>query len=186
MFGSAIEAEFIVGAAVEINRQVRRLGTIAHDGEGTFFFPVGRVERVAEGTTYDHGNLVGLLLGRFELRQLIDQGRTVRAYRPEQLRVFQPETQRPITTHRNPGNSPLLADGANPVMAFDERNKFLNEESLVAHFSVARIDVKRAAGVGRDQQEFADFIRRAKIFHFVGYAGVHQDLFVPAQAMQKI
>src|SRR5258708_12243286 len=75
---------------------------------------------------------------------------------------------------------------ANAIAALDVRQKFLKEKILVALAAVVRVDVEASAASGRDDKEFADLVLFAKILDQIHAAGADENLFVFAEAVQKI
>jgi len=71
-------------------------------------------------------------------------------------------------------------------VAFDEGEEFADEEILVAHFAVARVDVEAAVGAGRDDQEFADLLLLPHVFDEVPAALGEQGLRVFSEAVEEI
>src|ERR1700679_3495194 len=78
-----IETKIIVGSAVEIDGQVRRLWAGFYNREGAFPFPVFGINGVPERTAQYSRDSGGLIFGALESGKFVNQGRAVRAHRAE-------------------------------------------------------------------------------------------------------
>jgi hypothetical protein len=58
--------------------------------------------------------------------------------------------ERAVAAHGNSGDGPIGAAGASAVAAFNEGEKLLKKEILVADFAVAGIDVEGGIAGGSD------------------------------------
>jgi hypothetical protein len=50
--------------------------------------------------------------------------------------------KRAVTAHGNAGDGAIGAAGADAVVAFDEREKFLQKKILVAEFAITGVDIE--------------------------------------------
>src|SRR5579862_3115454 len=80
----------------------------------------------------------------------------------------------------------MRAVRADPIVALDDGQEFLDEKILVPDAAVARIDVKGAAGSGRGNQELADAFLVPEILDQVPAAGIEEDLLIFAEAVKEI
>src|SRR6185312_1789602 len=102
------------------------------------------------------------------------------------LRVFESKTQCAIATHGDSTDGP-------PRTIFDKtktllhlRHKFTNEEVFIQYVAIARVDVERALGFGRDDHKLAQAFLVPGVFNHTGCAAGSQEALVSAQPMQKI
>src|SRR5487761_525736 len=94
--------------------------------------------------------------------------------------------QSAVAAHGNSADAAIMTAGPRAVRAFDERQKFADEEILVTLAAVARIDVEAGVGVGRDDEKFAELMLFPKIFDQIPSAGADEHLFVLAESVKKI
>ena len=96
------------------------------------------------------------------------------------------QPQRSVAAHGNSGDPTRGAPGADPVPALNRRHELLQEEILVAHPIIVRIDKKTRIAGRRDHQEFPDFVVGTQILQQIQAAGPQKHLFVVAQTVKKI
>src|ERR1039458_2824929 len=96
------------------------------------------------------------------------------------------ETQGSVAAHGDPADGAAGAAGKNPVLAFDLRDEFLQEEVVIAHKAIGGVDVKAAAALRSDDQKVTHLVLVAQILEQGPAAAVEKRLFVVSQTAKKI
>ena len=110
----------------------------------------------------------------------------MRADGAEQAGIKEGEAERSVAAHGDAGNAAMAAVAKNAVVRLDVGQEFADEEILVADAGVARVDVKGAAGAGRDDQELGDFLLLVQILDHIQAAAGDELLGVAAQAVKEV
>ena len=155
--GAGIEAVVVVVAAIEIDFEAGEICGAGED-ERAVAIPEGGVGRVAENAAeYAGAGRAGR--GRAEeAGKFFDQRGAVGADGAEELRMAEGEMERTVASHGDAGDGAIGAAGGDSIALFDEGEKFLEKEILVAIFSVARVDVEAGAAVGSGDEEILEFL----------------------------
>src|ERR1700676_2493475 len=91
-----------------------------------------------------------------------------------------------VSAHRHARYSATGAPGLNMVMALDEGKKFANQEILITHAPIARINVEAAPGGRRGDDEFTNFAAIPQVLDDVPAAAADQGLLVAAKSVEII
>src|SRR5580658_3580745 len=96
------------------------------------------------------------------------------------------EAQRSVAAHGNSADGAACAAGSYPVLAFDVRQKLLQEKVAVAYRTVGRVDVETAPALRRDDEKVAHLVLFAEVVEQGPAAAVEERLLVVAQAVQEV
>ncbi len=183
--GAGVEAVVVVVAAVEIDFEAGEIGGAGED-DGAVAVPESGIGRIAEDASeYARAGRAGRR-GAEEAGKLFDESGAVGADGAEELRMTEGEMERAVASHGDAGDGAIGAAGGDAVVLFDVGKKFLEEEILVAIFTVARVDVETGAAVGSGDEEVLEFLFVAHVFDEIPEAGVDEELFVVAEAVEGI
>src|SRR5271155_1261342 len=110
---------------------------VFHQREGAVLVPVSRVGRRTERGAENSRKHGALITRHSSSGKISHQGGAVRADRAKHLRIAERKAQRTVAAHGNSADTAVLALAANPVVTLDVGNKFVHEEILVTHLSIA-------------------------------------------------
>jgi len=182
--GAGFEAVVVLVATIEIDFEAGKIsGTGKNDG--AVAIPESGIGRIAEDRAEDAGaRRAGR--GAEEVGEFFDKRGAVCADGAEELRMAKSEVQGAVTTHGDAGDGAVGAPGSGAVTLFNEGKKFLEEEILVTVLPVSRIDVETRATIGSGDEEVLELLFFALVFDQVPEAGVDEELFVVAKAVEVI
>jgi hypothetical protein len=183
--GAGFEAVVVLVAAIEINFQAGEIGG-AGTSERTVLLPESGIEGIAEDTSKDAGSGRRRRSGGGESWKLVDDGGAVGADGREELGMAEGEMERAEAAHGDAVDGAVGAAGRDAIAFFDEGKKFLDQEILVAVFAVFCVDVEARAAIGRSDQKIFELVIVAEIGDNVPQAGVDEELFVVAEAVEEI
>src|SRR5262249_14044845 len=96
------------------------------------------------------------------------------------------EMERAVATHRNTGNRTVGAAGRDTILLLDEGKEFLKQEILITNSSILCVDVETGAAGGSGDEEVFQFGAIAQIFDEIPQAGMDEELFVVAEAVERV
>lgn len=147
--------------------------------------PEGGIGRRAEGAK-DAQQRGVLRIGDANVGKFIEERTAVGTDRGEEFGVTERDMEGSVAAHRNSADTAGMSERRSAIRTVDEGNEFTDEEIFVADAAVAGVDVEAGAGVGRDDEEFADLVLLPKVLDEIPAAGVDEELFVAAEAVKKI
>jgi len=182
--GAGVEAVVVVVAAVEIDSEAGEIGGTGED-EGAVLVPENGVGRIAENAAeYSRAGRAGR--GAEKAGKFFDERGAVGTDGAEKLRVAEGEMQRAVAAHGDAGDGTVGAARRGAIAFFDEREKFLEKEILVAAPAILRIDVEARTAVRRGDQKISQLTFFAQVFDEIPRAGVDEELFVVAETVEGI
>jgi hypothetical protein len=96
------------------------------------------------------------------------------------------KAKRSVAAHRDSGDAARGAGALGAILLLHLRHEFLDEEVVVTHQAVLRVEIEGAAGAGRQHDEVADLALAPQVGNHVPSAEVQQRLLVVAKAVQVI
>lgn len=127
-----------------------------------------------------------LRIGDADVGKLFEESCAVGADGGEEFRMPEGDVEGSVAAHGDSSDTAGMADGGSSISVIDEGNEFADEEIFVADAAVMGVDVEGGAGIGRDDQEFADFVLLPKILDEIPAAGSDEELFVAAEAVKEV
>src|SRR5215469_2620245 len=94
--------------------------------------------------------------------------------------------ERAVASHGDAGDGAVGASRGCAVSFFNQREKLLEKEILVAAVAVAGVDVEARGAVGRGNEEVLELLFVAPVFDEIPEAGVDEELFVVAEAVKIV
>src|SRR6266436_2663520 len=130
---------------------------------GAVLVPENRIGGIAEDAAEYTGSRRAWR-GAEKTGKFFDERGAVGADGGEELGMAKGEMQGAVASHGDAGDGAVGAAGSGAIAVFDEREKFLKKEVLVAVFAVLCIDVEACSAVRRGDQEIFQFAFFAEIF----------------------
>lgn len=96
------------------------------------------------------------------------------------------QVQGAVASHREAADPACISGGDGPVVVVNKRDKFLNEEILVAVLAVLRVDIESLSAIGQDHDELPDCSVGRQVVKNLFGTTVYPSVVIVKQTVEKI